>query len=73
LQAKFFGPFVTPEQHITRENSIGVDELITEVSVPLGGAGTRPVYLKQGEKESFDWPIFETLVRRAIPGAAAVS
>jgi xanthine dehydrogenase YagS FAD-binding subunit len=60
--------FVTPEQNIMRENSIGVDELITQVSVPVRVAGTRSVYLKQGEKESFDWPIADVAVALTCAG-----
>jgi xanthine dehydrogenase YagS FAD-binding subunit len=54
--------FVTPEQDIRRENSIGADELITEIRVPAPAPGARSAYLKQGEKESFDWPIAEVAV-----------
>ena len=54
--------FVTPEQDIRRENKIGADELITEIRVPAPAPGARSAYLKQGEKESFDWPIAEVAV-----------
>jgi xanthine dehydrogenase YagS FAD-binding subunit len=54
--------FVTPEQDVRRENSIGADELITEIRVPALAANARSAYLKQGEKESFDWPIAEVAV-----------
>jgi len=54
--------FVTPDVDVRRENSIGADELITEIQVPAPTSGARSVYLKQGEKESFDWPIAEVAV-----------
>jgi xanthine dehydrogenase YagS FAD-binding subunit len=54
--------FVKPEEDIRRENKIGPDELITEIRVPAPAAGARSAYLKQGEKESFDWPIAEVAV-----------
>jgi xanthine dehydrogenase YagS FAD-binding subunit len=54
--------FVTPEEDVCRENSIGPDELIVEIQVPAPTPGSRSVYLKQGEKESFDWPIAEVAV-----------
>lgn len=54
--------FVTPEQDVMRENSIGADELITEIRVPAPAKHSRSAYLKQGEKESFDWPIAEVAV-----------
>lgn len=54
--------FVTPEEDIRRENRINPDELITEIRVPAPAAGVTSAYLKQGEKESFDWPIAEVAV-----------
>jgi xanthine dehydrogenase YagS FAD-binding subunit len=54
--------FVTPEKDILRENVIAADELITEVKVPSLPPGTRSFYIKQGEKESFDWPIADVAV-----------
>jgi xanthine dehydrogenase YagS FAD-binding subunit len=54
--------FVTPDVDVRRENSLGADDLITEIQVPAPTSGARSVYLKQGEKESFDWPIAEVAV-----------
>ncbi len=54
--------FIKPEEDVQRENSIGADELITEIHVPQLPAQARSVYLKQGEKESFDWPIADVAV-----------
>ncbi len=54
--------FTRPEEDVRRENSIGVDELITEIHVPQLHAQARSAYLKQGEKESFDWPIADVAV-----------
>lgn len=54
--------FVTPETDILRENIIAPDELITDVRVPRLGPGTRSFYIKQGEKESFDWPVADVAV-----------
>ena len=54
--------FVHPDQDVMRENSIGPDELITEVRVPLPKADVKSAYIKQGEKESFDWPIADVAV-----------
>lgn len=51
--------FVAPEKDVTRENVLGERELITGVLVKPLAAGARSVYLKQGEKESFDWPVAE--------------
>jgi xanthine dehydrogenase YagS FAD-binding subunit len=54
--------FVTPEKDILRENIIAPDELITEVKVPPLPPNTRSFYIKQGEKESFDWPVADMAV-----------
>jgi len=53
--------FVTPDKDILHENSLGEDELITEIRVPLK-ASVKSAYIKQGEKESFDWPIADVAV-----------
>ena len=47
--------FITPDQDVTRENVLQPDDLITNIIVPATSA--RTAYYKQGEKESFDWPI----------------
>ncbi len=60
--------FVTPEQDVRRENTIGANELITEIRVPPLPQGARSAYLKQGEKESFDWPIADVAVVLDCPG-----
>jgi xanthine dehydrogenase YagS FAD-binding subunit len=52
--------FISPEQDVLRESVIKPDELITQVIVPASGA--RTAYYKQGEKESFDWPIADVAV-----------
>lgn len=49
--------FTPPELDVTRENQLQPGELITEVLLPAPAPGVRSAYLKQGEKESFDWPI----------------
>jgi xanthine dehydrogenase YagS FAD-binding subunit len=58
--------FVAPERDVTRENALGQGELITEIRVPA--SGMRSAYLKQGEKESFDWPIAEVAVALDMDG-----
>ncbi len=54
--------FVTPEEDVRRENSIGERELVAGVRVPPLEVGARSVYLKLGEKESFDWPLADVAV-----------
>lgn len=54
--------FVLPEKDVTRENSLQAQELVTEIRLPAIAAGTRSAHIKQGEKESFDWPIADVAV-----------
>jgi xanthine dehydrogenase YagS FAD-binding subunit len=58
--------FVSPEQDVMRENILQADELITAITVPA--TDTRSAYYKQGEKESFDWPIADVAVALAMQG-----
>jgi len=51
-----------PAVDVHRENSIAADELITQITVPAPPVGATSAYIKQGEKESFDWPIAECAV-----------
>ena len=62
--------FVAPEEDIRRENSIGEKELMTGIRVPPLAPGARTIYLKQGEKESFDWPVADVCVVLNCAGAA---
>jgi xanthine dehydrogenase YagS FAD-binding subunit len=61
--------FITPNVNVRRENTIGADEILTEIQVPALAPGARSAYLKQGEKESFDWPIAEVAVRLDCRGS----
>ena len=51
--------FVLPNQDLHRENSLEEGEIITAIRVPKPAASAKSFYMKQGEKESFDWPIAE--------------
>ena len=46
----------------TRENSLQPNELITDIRLPGISGDTRSAHIKQGEKESFDWPIADVAV-----------
>ncbi|MGK4008007.1 FAD binding domain-containing protein [Sorangium sp. So ce1036] len=61
-EAPLDGFFVTPEQDVLREHALGPQEIITEVVVPPPAPGASSAYLKQGEKESYDWPLAEVAV-----------
>jgi xanthine dehydrogenase YagS FAD-binding subunit len=62
--------FVPPEVNVLRENALGEGEMITEIRVPAPGASASSAYTKQGEKESFDWPIAEVAVALELSGGA---
>src|SRR5205814_5493986 len=51
---------IPPSVDLHRENSLKDGELITQIIVPKSSA--RSFYMKQGEKESFDWPVAEVAV-----------
>jgi xanthine dehydrogenase YagS FAD-binding subunit len=51
--------FVLPHEDVLRENVKRDDELLTAIVVPAPSPTARQAYTKQGEKESFDWPIAE--------------
>lgn len=59
--------FTRPEDDVTRENVIEPGELITNITVPASEA--RSAYYKQGEKESFDWPIADVAVALNMQGS----
>ena len=50
------GFFVLPEQDITRENDLQRGEILSAVLLPAAG-GARSAHLRQGELDSFDWPL----------------
>jgi xanthine dehydrogenase YagS FAD-binding subunit len=53
--------FITPPSvDLHRENSLKDGELVTQIIVPKSSA--KSYYIKQGEKESFDWPVAECAV-----------
>jgi xanthine dehydrogenase YagS FAD-binding subunit len=54
--------FVSPATDVARENQLAAGELVTEIAIPAPPAGTGSAYTKQGEKESFDWPLAEVAV-----------
>jgi xanthine dehydrogenase YagS FAD-binding subunit len=60
--------FLTPEEDVRRENKLGERELITGVRVQSPPHPIHTAYLKQGEKESFDWPLADVAVALNITG-----
>lgn len=54
--------FVPAAKDIRRENDLRDGEIITAVVLPATGPRTRSVHLRQGELDSFDWPIADVAV-----------
>lgn len=54
--------FVPPEQDVLRENLLKPGELLTQILLPPLSAGVRMVHLKQGERDSMDWPLADVAV-----------
>jgi xanthine dehydrogenase YagS FAD-binding subunit len=61
---------VAPEVDVLRENALGEREIITAIRAPEPKPGAGSAYIKQGEKESFDWPIAEVAVALELSGGA---
>jgi xanthine dehydrogenase YagS FAD-binding subunit len=59
--------FTSPSHDVHRENILEPGELITAIVVPATDA--RTAYYKQGEKESFDWPIADVAVALTMQGS----
>ena len=59
--------FTSPGHNVRRENILEPGELITSIVVPAAEA--RSAYYKQGEKESFDWPIADVAVALTMQGS----
>jgi xanthine dehydrogenase YagS FAD-binding subunit len=51
-----------PETDIQRENDLQPGELLTSILLPAPVPGARSVHIRQGEKDSFDWPIADVAV-----------
>jgi len=54
--------FVPPERDLQRENDLRPQEILTAVRLPKPAPGLRTAYLRQGEKDSFDWPLADVAV-----------
>jgi xanthine dehydrogenase YagS FAD-binding subunit len=62
--------FFRPVDDATRENTLEPGDIVESVLIPAPAAGSRSVYRKLKEKESFDWPLVEVCVSLAIAGGA---
>ena len=62
--------FHRPTDDATRENNLGYGEIIETIEIPAPAEGTRAVYRKLKEKETFDWPMVETCVLLTMSGGS---
>jgi xanthine dehydrogenase YagS FAD-binding subunit len=60
--------FVRPSEDAIKENVLTPGEIIETVVLPAQPEGSRSVYKKLKEKESFDWPLVEACVNLTISG-----
>lgn len=54
--------FVSPAKDLQRENDLQPQEILTAICLPKMAPSVRMAHLKQGEKDSFDWPLAEVAV-----------
>ncbi len=60
--------FVLPGDDSTRENILKANEIITAVILPPPANGTKSFYIKQGERESYDWALADVAVVMEMAG-----
>jgi len=54
--------FVAADTDVQRENDLSAQEILTAVLLPPVPASLHMAHLRQGEKESFDWPLADVAV-----------
>ena len=54
--------FVPVEKDLQRENDLQPQEILTAIRLPKMPTNTRMAHIKQGEKDSFDWPLADVAV-----------
>ena len=54
--------FVPPERDLQRENELRPQEILSAIRLPKPPASLRTAHLRQGEKDSFDWPLADVAV-----------
>jgi xanthine dehydrogenase YagS FAD-binding subunit len=53
---------VSPKRDLHRENDLQPQEILTGIYLPALSAATRVAHTRQGERESFDWPLGDVAV-----------
>jgi xanthine dehydrogenase YagS FAD-binding subunit len=54
--------FVSPDRDLQRENDLQPQEILTAIRLPHLLPNVRMAHMKQGEKDSFDWPLADVAV-----------
>lgn len=57
-----------PDMKRPRDTVMAQNELLTRVRIPAPAAGTKAAYHKQGERESYDWPLCDVAVVLRMEG-----
>lgn len=60
--------FMPPEREVTKDTVLEPGELVRSVFVPLGQETDRSAYTKQGQRESYDWPLVDVAVWLRMDG-----
>jgi xanthine dehydrogenase YagS FAD-binding subunit len=55
--------FLLPETDLHRENDLKAGEILTAILLAPTAPRARSIHLKQGEKDSFDWPVADVAAR----------
>jgi xanthine dehydrogenase YagS FAD-binding subunit len=66
---EFFG---APNRDPHRENDLRPGEILAAIRLPPLAAGVRMAHLKQGERDSFDWPLADVAVVLTLEGGNCV-
>ncbi len=62
--------FMPPEREVTQDTVLEPGELLRSIHVPLGQETDRSAYTKQGQRESYDWPLVDVAVWLRLEGEA---
>lgn len=54
--------FVSTDRDLQHENDLRAHEVLTAITLPQPSPTSRSAYLRQGEKDSFDWPLADVAV-----------
>ena len=65
--------FVLPSQNVRRENILEQNEVITHVVIPAATPGFRSAYVKEREKDSYDWALAAAAVAATRDGSGNVT